>query len=149
MHYGLCENGEWIKISVQLRMFPHRYRKLKLERWNCHDIINYWLMERICKKSWKRPSSPSTEAAWPRGEYAGACNPGALSSTPPYPRSYVCIIHDETKSSRGLNITRTPRGLNWEKIKHTSWQSLSFDPNKSRFFWFDLLKSSNTYWISG
>ena len=117
-------------------MCPYRYRRWKFERWYCHDIINYQITERICKNVWKRtsPPLPSTKAAWPRGECAGACNPEAPSSTPSYQRSYVCIMHDETKTSRGLNITTTSRGLNWEKTKHTSWKSLCFDPNKSRFF---------------
>ena len=72
------------------------------------DMINYRLMERICKNLWKRPSTPLYKGSGPRVEGVGACNPQAPSSTPPCPRSYVGIIHDETKTSRVLN---------WEKNK--------------------------------
>ena len=73
-----------------------------------HDIINYLLMERICKNVWKRHSTPLYKRRGSRIEGVGACNPQAPCSTPPCPRSFVCIIQDET---------RTSRGLNWEKNK--------------------------------
>ena len=56
-------------------MCPHRYRKLKLERWYCHDIINYQITERICKNVWKRPPPPAPPLRRQRGRAASALEP--------------------------------------------------------------------------
>ena len=79
-----------------------------------HDTINYRLMERQGGRAVRK-------------------------SNPPYPRSCVCIIHEGTKISRGLN---------WGKKQNIQAEKVFVLTPIKVFFLLDLLKSSNTYWIS-